>query len=133
MVGYDDMMEMLTNYEYTIDYTSDGAAETWGAAAGYGIMSARKMLAWVKANCDACSGMKRNQCTLPLEVFLPCTLFGSFFPSLPERNPKPFRKKLRLRHIANDQEVADGGIKFTTLRETDWLCSHSLGCTFTPA
>ncbi|CAN0433161.1 unnamed protein product, partial [Pylaiella littoralis] len=61
MVGYDQMMEMLTNYDYTIDYTSDGTAETWGAEAGYGIISARKMLAWVEANCNACSGMERNQ------------------------------------------------------------------------
>ncbi|CAM9830833.1 unnamed protein product, partial [Pylaiella littoralis] len=50
-------MDMLTNYDYTFDYTSDGdgAAETWGAEAGYGIISASKMLAWVEANCDACS------------------------------------------------------------------------------
>ncbi|CAM9859867.1 unnamed protein product [Pylaiella littoralis] len=56
-VMYDEMMEMLTNYDYTIDYISDGDfyAERWGAEAGYGIISARKMLAWVEANChEAC-------------------------------------------------------------------------------
>ena len=50
-------MEMLTNYDYTIDYTNDadGAAETWGTEGGHGIISARKMLEWVKANCqEAC-------------------------------------------------------------------------------
>eukprot|EP00752_Nemacystus_decipiens_P009695 g8659.t1 len=58
-VGYTEIMEMLTNYDYTIDYTSDadGAAETWGVEAGHGIISASQMLAWVKANCgDACPG-----------------------------------------------------------------------------
>lgn len=53
------MMEMLTNYDYTLDYTNDagGAAETWGAEAGYGVISAAKMLAWVEANCgEACPG-----------------------------------------------------------------------------
>lgn len=56
-------MEMLTNYEYTIDYTidytndADGAAETWGIEAGYGIISAAQMLAWVETNCGAaCPG-----------------------------------------------------------------------------
>ncbi|CAM9249348.1 unnamed protein product [Ectocarpus sp. 13 AM-2016] len=51
-------MEMLTNYEYTIDYTNDadGAAETWGNEAGHGIISAAQMLAWVEENCsEACS------------------------------------------------------------------------------
>lgn len=50
---------MLTNYDYTIDYTNDadGAAETWGTEAGYGIISASQMLAWVEANCGvACPG-----------------------------------------------------------------------------
>lgn len=59
VVGYDEIMEMLTNYDYTIDYINDagGAAETWGTEAGHGIMSARKMLGWVKANCqEACPG-----------------------------------------------------------------------------
>eukprot|EP00752_Nemacystus_decipiens_P009696 g8660.t1 len=58
-VGYTEIMEMLTNYDYTIDYTSDadGAAETWGVEAGHGIISASQMLAWVEANCgDACPG-----------------------------------------------------------------------------
>ncbi len=53
------MMEMLTNYEYTIDYTNDadGAPETWGVEAGHGIISAGKMLAWVEANCyESCPG-----------------------------------------------------------------------------
>lgn len=59
MVGYDEIMEMLTNYEYTIDATHDGggAAETWGTEAGHGIISARQMLAWVEANCyESCPG-----------------------------------------------------------------------------
>lgn len=50
---------MLTNYDYTIDYTSDagGAAETWGTEAGHGIISAAQMLAWVEENCgEACPG-----------------------------------------------------------------------------
>ena len=59
MVTYNDMMEMLTNYDYTIDVTSDagGEAEIWGNEAGYGIISAEKMLGWVAANChESCSG-----------------------------------------------------------------------------
>ncbi|CAM9901846.1 unnamed protein product, partial [Ectocarpus sp. 12 AP-2014] len=42
VVEYGEMMEMLTNYEFTIDYTNDadGAAETWGNEAGHGIISA---------------------------------------------------------------------------------------------
>ncbi|CAN0148641.1 unnamed protein product, partial [Scytosiphon promiscuus] len=57
VVGYADLMEMLTDYEYTIDYTNDGAAEAWGPEAGHGIISAAQMLAWVKANCAAsCPG-----------------------------------------------------------------------------
>lgn len=58
-VGHAEMMEMLTSYDYTIDLTSDadGAPETWGPEGGYGIISARKMLAWVEANCgEACPG-----------------------------------------------------------------------------
>ncbi|CAN0417481.1 unnamed protein product [Pylaiella littoralis] len=58
VVTYTEMMEMLTNYDYTVDVTSDadGAAETWGPEAGYGIISASKMLAWVEANCsEACA------------------------------------------------------------------------------
>lgn len=50
---------MLSNYDYAIDYTSDadGAAETFGGEAGYGIISASKMLAWVEENCaTACPG-----------------------------------------------------------------------------
>ncbi len=61
-------MDMLTNYDYTIDYTNDadGAAETWGIEAGYGIISATQMLAWVEANCGAaCPGerIERVSCT----------------------------------------------------------------------
>ncbi len=59
VVGYDEIMEMLTNYEYTIDYTNDagGAPETWGTEAGHGIISASQMLAWVEANCnESCPG-----------------------------------------------------------------------------
>lgn len=50
---------MLTDYEYTIDATSDpgGAPETFGPAAGYGIISAAKMCLWVADNCaDTCPG-----------------------------------------------------------------------------
>lgn len=53
------MIEMLTDYDYTIDYTNDagGDPETWGQEAGYGIISAGQMLAWVEANCaDSCPG-----------------------------------------------------------------------------
>ena len=53
------MMEIMTNYNYTIDVTSDagGEVKTWGAEAGYGIMSAAPMLDWVAANCqESCSG-----------------------------------------------------------------------------
>ena len=59
VVGHDEMMEILTNYDYILDYTSDAdnAAETWGIEAGYGIISAGKVLAWVEANCgEACPG-----------------------------------------------------------------------------
>lgn len=52
-------MEMLTDYDYTIDYTNDagGAPKTWGGEAGHGVVSARQMLAWVKANCyESCPG-----------------------------------------------------------------------------
>lgn len=59
VVGYAEIMEMLTNYDYTIDLTSDagGDAETWGAEGGYGIISASQMLAWVAANCgESCPG-----------------------------------------------------------------------------
>lgn len=53
------MMEMLTNYDYTIDVTSDadGAEETFGVEAGFGIISAEKMLNWVASNCPlSCPG-----------------------------------------------------------------------------
>ena len=53
------MIEMLTDYQYTIDVTSDagGEIETWGAEAGYGIISANRMLAWIAKNCqESCSG-----------------------------------------------------------------------------
>lgn len=59
VVGRAELLEMLSNYDYTIDYTSDadGAAETFGGEAGYGIISASKMLAWVEENCAAaCPG-----------------------------------------------------------------------------
>eukprot|EP00903_Cladosiphon_okamuranus_P010302 g9750.t1 len=59
VVGHAEMMDMLTNYDYTIDLTSDagGAAETWGRDGGHGIISASQMLAWVAANCvEACPG-----------------------------------------------------------------------------
>lgn len=50
---------MLTDYDFTIDYTSDagGAAMTYGIEAGFGIVSARKMLDWVEAYCPmSCPG-----------------------------------------------------------------------------
>ena len=53
------MMEMLTDYQYTTDVTSDagGKIETWGAEAGYGIISANQMLGWIAKNCqESCSG-----------------------------------------------------------------------------
>ena len=53
------MMEMLTDYDYTIDVTSDagGAPETFGVDAGFGIISADQMLAWVATNCqESCPG-----------------------------------------------------------------------------
>lgn len=57
VVGYAELMEMLTDYEYTIDYPNDGDPETWGPEAGHGIISAAQMLAWVKDNCaDSCPG-----------------------------------------------------------------------------
>lgn len=59
MISYDDIMDMLTDHEYSIDYTgdADGAAETFGQEAGHGIISASKMLAWVARNCAvACPG-----------------------------------------------------------------------------
>ena len=62
-------MEMLTNYEYTLDYTNDadGAAETWGVEGGHGIISAGQMLEWVKKNCgEACPGETRT----PHNMFL---------------------------------------------------------------
>ena len=59
VVTFSDMMEMLTNYDYTIDVTSDagGEAETWGTEAGYGIISAAQMLGWIALNCqESCPG-----------------------------------------------------------------------------
>lgn len=52
-VSQGDIFYMLRNYEYTIDATSDagGHPETFGYEAGNGIISAKKMLAWVAANC----------------------------------------------------------------------------------
>eukprot|EP00904_Undaria_pinnatifida_P008988 jgi/Undpi1/5219/HiC_scaffold_2.g00501.m1 len=57
VVTFNDMMEMLTDYDYTIDVTSDaaGAADTYGVEAGYGIISAQQMCLWVAQNCpQAC-------------------------------------------------------------------------------
>ena len=58
-------MEMLTNYDYTIDYTNDadGDLETWGTEAGHGIISASQMLQWVESNCSqSCSGEAAAAC-----------------------------------------------------------------------
>ena len=58
------MLEMLTDYDFTIDVTSDagGAAETFGSEAGFGIISAQQMCAWVAQNCAAtCPG----ECLIP--------------------------------------------------------------------
>lgn len=53
------MMEMMTNYTYTIDVISDadGEEETWGTEAGFGIISADQILGWIAANCrESCPG-----------------------------------------------------------------------------
>ncbi|CAM9640288.1 unnamed protein product [Scytosiphon promiscuus] len=68
VVGYLEIMDMLTNYDYTIDYTNDadGAVETWGNEAGHGIISAAQMLAWVEANCAAaCTGVSSTSTSTP--------------------------------------------------------------------
>lgn len=101
------MMDMLTNYDYTFDYTSDGdgAAETWGAEAGYGIISASKMLAWVEANCDACSGEERAQYTPSSLDFKAqnCSVLGKY------------KKHLQTSVcVANCQAVHDGVTESTT-------------------
>lgn len=52
-------MEILTDYDYTVDFVgdADGATEAFGGQAGYGIISASKALAWVETNCAAaCPG-----------------------------------------------------------------------------
>ena len=62
VVTYSDMMEILTNYDYTIDVTSDagGEAETWGTEAGYGIISAEQILGWIALNCrESCPGERQ--------------------------------------------------------------------------
>ena len=59
VVTHNDMVEMLTDYDYTIDATSDagGAPETFGPEAGNGIISAQQMCRWVADNCaQACPG-----------------------------------------------------------------------------
>lgn len=59
VVTIGDMMEMLTDYEFTIDATSDagGELETFGSDAGFGIISAQQMCLWVAQNCkDTCPG-----------------------------------------------------------------------------
>ena len=59
VVTHKDMVEMLTDYDYTIDATSDaaGAPETFGPEAGNGIISAQQMCRWVADNCaQACPG-----------------------------------------------------------------------------
>lgn len=59
VVTFSDMMEILTNYDYTIDAVADagGAPETFAPEAGYGIISAQQMCRWVEENCPAsCPG-----------------------------------------------------------------------------
>lgn len=59
VVGRHDVLEILTDYDYINDYIGDagGLPETFGAEAGYGIISASKALAWVERNCPlACPG-----------------------------------------------------------------------------
>lgn len=77
------MMEMLTDYKYTIDYTNDagGASETWGTEAGHGIISASQMLRWVESNCpESCSGEATATCcqhltscgTIVVDIYARC-------------------------------------------------------------
>ncbi|CAM9850942.1 unnamed protein product [Ascophyllum nodosum] len=76
VVTYSDMMEMLTDYDYTIDVTSDagGAPETFGVDAGFGIISAEQMLAWVATNCqESCPGLSSPPITVPPTTAPPAT------------------------------------------------------------
>ncbi|CAM9844326.1 unnamed protein product [Ascophyllum nodosum] len=71
VVTYSDMMEILTNYDYTIDVTSDagGEAETWGTEAGYGIISAEQILGWIALNCrESCPGNVTSPTPVPSPV-----------------------------------------------------------------
>lgn len=92
VVGHREMMEMLTNYEYTIDVTSDasGAAETYGTEAGFGIISAEQVLRWIASNCQqACPG--ESQKVEVLET--PKARFSSGFGHEPECNQLYFGYK----------------------------------------
>lgn len=54
-----ELLEILTDYDFTVDYTADagGAEETFGIEGGFGIISASKALSWVEQNCAlACPG-----------------------------------------------------------------------------
>ena len=71
-------MEILTDYDYTIDVTSDagGAPETFGEDAGFGIISADQMLAWVAANCqESCAGVLLYIWIMTLETVEICALY----------------------------------------------------------
>ncbi|CAM9541047.1 unnamed protein product [Ascophyllum nodosum] len=90
VVTLDDMMDMLTNYDYTIDVTSDAGEEpeTWGAEAGYGIISAEQMLGWVAKNCqESCPG------EITLETPVPTPVSSSAppvaLPTEPSPSPSP--------------------------------------------
>lgn len=60
VVGYEEMMKMLTDDANTIGYTAVDEftpGEMWGVGAGYGIISVAQMLEGVRVNCaQACPG-----------------------------------------------------------------------------
>ncbi|CAM9139401.1 unnamed protein product [Discosporangium mesarthrocarpum] len=53
IVTHVEMMEMLADYQYMIDYTSDSnsAEEQFGVEAGHGIISALQMTKWIRKHC----------------------------------------------------------------------------------
>lgn len=69
VVGRKEVLEILSNYTYTIDYISDanGKPETFGPEAGYGIISGSEILSWVRQNCAvSCPG------DVSRPMFMPC-------------------------------------------------------------